>query len=423
MSDTRLRPTLGLFSATILATSIVVGAGMLALPGLVYREVGRGAFWCWLADAAMSLPLLWVFVRLGRAHPSAGGVAGFVAVVWPGARTGISLVLLGTFSLGIPAIALTGSRYVLAAFEVASSPGLDSLVAWLLLCSAATLVALGARLAARWQNAVVGALLLLLLAMTLATAPRWPLAANAPMLSWPGLQHGMALAFFSFTGFEMFASIAEDMRNPQRDFKRAVFLSFLAICCLYVGAALAVETTVSRQDPALTHAPFLAVAQQLLGTRPWSASLFGALVVLIVFTNLVGASWAASRMVFDLGRSTAVGQRLRLHVLDQRTSSPRRALAAALGTFALVLLAHAARLLSLSDMLWFAGQNFFVLYVACIGVFFVTAKVRLERVVAVVSLASLLWFGAVFSWGLLYPALLFTLPFLRRYIGRTAVAV
>ena len=75
-SPQALKKTIGLYGAVSLALGIVLGAGMLSLPGLVYRESGGWAVFAWLLDAALVVPLLFVFAALGRRFPSAGGVAG-----------------------------------------------------------------------------------------------------------------------------------------------------------------------------------------------------------------------------------------------------------------------------------------------------------------------------------------------------------
>ena len=153
-----LQKTIGLYGAVALALGIVIGAGMLSLPGLVYREAGGWAVWAWVLDALLVLPLLFVFALLGRRFPSAGGVAGFVGAAFPGLKVGCSYLLVGTFSLGLPAIALTGAGYVASSFGVTvAESGL-----WPITAIAAAIVAgvlgmawLGGKFAGAVQNIVV----------------------------------------------------------------------------------------------------------------------------------------------------------------------------------------------------------------------------------------------------------------------------
>ena len=96
--DQHLAKTLSVGQAIGLGITIVVGSGLLVLPGLAYREVGDAAIWAWVGDALLVLPLLVVFGYLGSRYPSAGGIAGFVQAGF--GRTGAAateVLLIGTF--------------------------------------------------------------------------------------------------------------------------------------------------------------------------------------------------------------------------------------------------------------------------------------------------------------------------------------
>jgi len=420
MNDRTLKPTLGLFSAVMLALSVVVGAGMLMLPGLVFETAGRDAYWSWIGDSLISVPLLWVFIRLGRAHPSAGGVAGFVGAAWPEARAGIAFILLGTFGLGIPSIALTGGYYVADGLQLggAGSGGAlaASLVAALMLLAAAAIVGRGATLASRWQNVVMVVLIAVLVGLAGSTLPRWGQEVHLPdPTGAPAIWQGMALAFFSYTGWELFAALSEEMKNPHRDFPLAVIISFVAVSLLYVGAALAVQSTVAPGDSLLARAPFLPIATAALGSGAGAGAL-AATVFLVIFANLVGAAWAASRLVFDMGRNGFLPAALRTEHLDAR-ATPRAALTMVTALFLAVVAIHAVGGASLDVLLTLAGQNFFLLYLACVAVFVKVTPNRWERGFALLSLVGLLAFAQIFGWSLLYPLALFAIPYLARRIG------
>ena len=74
---TELAKTLSAIRGAGLMLNIVVGAGLLALPGLVVESVGSHALWSWAACAIAGIPLLSVFIIMGKRFPNAGGVAHF----------------------------------------------------------------------------------------------------------------------------------------------------------------------------------------------------------------------------------------------------------------------------------------------------------------------------------------------------------
>ena len=109
------------------------------------------------------VPLLIIFTHLGARYPGAGGVAGFVrAAFGPYGGAAVDVLALGTFSLGIPAIALVGGNYV--ALVLGAGPVVAFGAASGLLLLAGLVNWAGAKLSGRVQNVLSGSLVLLLVA-------------------------------------------------------------------------------------------------------------------------------------------------------------------------------------------------------------------------------------------------------------------
>ncbi|RJF84550.1 amino acid permease [Azospirillum cavernae] len=419
-----LRPTIGLFGAVTLAIGIVVGAGMLALPGLVYQQAGGWALWSWCLDAVIVAPLLVVFASLGRRFPSAGGVSGFVAEAFPGAAIGTSYLLLGTFALGIPAIALTGATYIVQGFGIDSvtAPMLTAAVGALLLATGLLATWAGAKVAGRLQDIVVMVLVGCLVLVALGAAPRWEainFGAGSPSLS--GVWSGAALAFFAFTGWEMLAFTAEEFKNPKRDFPIAVILSFLIVTGLYLGISAAVQALVPLDSPRLAGAPFLAVVESLAGGRAPGAAV-AVLVTGIIVVNLNGACWAASRLLFDIGRRGWAPASLRLGAVNG-SGTPRAAVGGITLMFGVVLIAQAMGIVSLETLLMTAGQNFFLLYLASVAVYVALGRDAVSRIFGGLAVVGCLVFAKAYGWGLAYAVIVFSIPYLAKGIIRRAQSI
>ena len=104
-----LKKTLTLYSGTALFLNIVIGAGLLVLPGLAYQQVGDVALMSWFLSALIALPLLLVFVVLGKYYPDSGGIAHYAFRAFGGWMQRVSAFLfLGAVVLGLPSIAMTG---------------------------------------------------------------------------------------------------------------------------------------------------------------------------------------------------------------------------------------------------------------------------------------------------------------------------
>lgn len=357
-----LQGHLKLPGAVALAITIVVGSGALVLPGIAYHQVGEAALYAWAGAAVATVPLLVMFAKLGAAHPGAGGVAGFVQVAFGRhLAAGVEVLLLGTFGLGIPAIALTGGNYLSAI------PGLDALPApagaAIMLVAAASVVIIGVRLSTRVQ--VVLAIILTAALFTVGVlavvhgGPPQHLPPLNPATVTSGLM-ATGTVFFAFTGWEMLSFTTEEYANPRRDFPRAVVLSFLLVVVMYLLLAWAVQTRLPRGSQSTLAAPVQALIAAT--ASPAAAHLVAVLGVVIIVANLIGAVWGASRLVMSSAREGLLPSGLaRLGA----AGNPRRAVVTCAAGFVLVVAVNQLGWVSLTTLLTVAGQNFFLLYLLC----------------------------------------------------------
>jgi amino acid efflux transporter len=391
----QLRKYLTLPGAVALAITIVVGSGVLVLPGIAYAEAGNAAIWGWLISAILVAPLLVIFGRLGAAHPTAGGVAGFVqAAFGRSSAGGVEMILLGTFSLGIPAIALTGGHYFAALLGLPSA-SVAPIAAGLLIGAAAVNIA-GVRLSSRVQTILAIGLTIGLVAVGLVGLFAPGAEISAPDLNAAALRAGLAsvaVLFFAFTGWEILSFTAEEYRNPRRDFPRAVTISFLLVTGVYLLLAFSVQSRLAPTDPRLGDTPIAAVVDSALGGG--ASRMVAALGVVIITANLVGAVWGASRLVMSSAREGLLPAPLS-RINDGGV--PHVSIITTVIGFIVVLTASAAGLLSLADLLTVAGGNFFLLYLLSAGAYVKLFPGVRERVFGTVILVALSAVMLTFGW-------------------------
>lgn len=392
-----LKPTLTTLRGTGLMLNIVVGAGLLALPGLTVAVAGDQALWAWLVCALTAIPLLLVFVILGGRYPDAGGIAHFVRLAFGEAGyIAASLIFLGAVVFGLPAIALTAGHYIAAITGGAPA----QIAAGIVVLAALTLTS-SPDMAARLSTVIASTILVLLLAIICVGLGGVDWAATTTSIAPPGdISPSIILApfmmiFFAFTGWEVAAGLSEEFRNPKRDFPRAMLLSFAIATSLYLAMAFLAQTA----PDASSHE---AVFVEILGARFGAVGgvVVATVAALVITANLMGAIWAVSRMVFALSREGHLFIRLKLNAGGTPVSSVALTALAIL----LVLLADSLNLLNIEAMLSIAGQNFFILYgLAGVALFKQTGR-RGERAVA--TLAILVVIGLLIAEGpvsLLYP--------------------
>ncbi|WP_372422571.1 APC family permease [Salinarimonas chemoclinalis] len=398
MPASDLRRTLGVLRGTSVLLTIVIGAGLLTLPGLAVGAAGDHALVAWLACAVLALPLLAIFILLGRRHPEAGGIAAYADRAF--GRTGreiAGILFLGAVAFGLPSIALVGGHY--AASVLDGSPHL-----WAALLIAGALVPHlipgdgAARAMSVVASAVLGVILLFLAAGFLGTEPSPAGFAPLPAdLEIARLVAPMMMIFFAFTGWEVGAGIAEEFRDPRRDYTLAMVASFTIAVALYAAIAWLAQT---RDLAGLHEAPFVAILRPMLGEA--GAIAVAATAVLIVLANLSGAVWGVSRMVFGLAREGTLPAAL----AATRGGRPLVAVAVTVATLLAVLAADAIGAFGLGSMLALAGQNFVVLFAVAAACLVVIADRLLERILgatAVVVVCALLALQGV---ALAYPAAL-----------------
>lgn len=390
--------------AVALAVTIVIGSGALVLPGIAYQHAGTAAVWAWVGASVMVLPLLVVFARLGAAHPTAGGAAGFVQAAF-GRRLagGVEILLMGTFGLGIPAIALTGGHYLAALGLFPDTAAWAGAVA--MLAVAAALNVVGVRLSARVQTVLAIVLTAALLAAGLTGLGASDGPVRLPEMTGDAMIAGVGaigVVFFAFTGWEMLAFTAEEYRNPRRDFPLAVAISFVLVVGVYLVLALGVQSSLSPTDPRLDSAPVQAMVTDTVD--PVAGRLIATTGVVIIMANLIGALWGASRLVMSSAREGLLPARL-ARVSPAGTPAP--AVLVCAGGFVLVVAASSLGLLPLATLLSVAGGNFFLLYLLSVAAYLRLFPRARERVFATVLLVAFTGVAATFGlWPLLYAAAL-----------------
>lgn len=398
-----LRKTLTVTRGVGVSVGMIVGSGLLVLPGLAYANAGAGAVFGWALAAGVVVPLLFVFAQLGAQHPNAGGVVGFVRAAFGRAGAApIAFTLLGACAFGGAAMAISGGNYVAALFGhagivVLAALGYVMLTGWL--------NALGSQLAGSLQTVLTAVLVLLVAAVAAVPFLRpgfEPHGVVAVPDSWTTLLPVVGLVFFAFTGWELVASTTEEYRNPRRDLPLVVGLTFLLVVVLYLGVATAVQISLQPTDPRLQQAPLAAVLGQVLGDAAGATA--AALGTLVLFGTLMGGMWATSRIVFATAREALLPARLTR--VSARTGAPVAAVIVSGALFVGVIVLHGLGLVALNTVFQLSAVNFVVGYASSVLAYGRLFRRWWQRALAVLAMAPILVVLAGFGWLLWYPAAL-----------------
>lgn len=394
MSDVK-RHGLGAAGLVVFYLTSMVGAGILLIPGLTARTAGPASLLVWLALLVASYPLARLFAEMSARHPDASGIAAFARYEF-GDRLGdaISVMLVALYVIGNPFLGLASARYLahLLGLPAGAVPGMA--IGFMLLAVAFNLLRLatGARLQAAGLAVLMAGLVV---AITLAT-PHMDTERLAPFApnGWLALGPAVAIAFFSFLGWENVSTIAEEVRDPQLTYRRAIRFAVPLVGALYVAVALAfllVERT-DAEPVVLT-----ALLRAPLGASGAAAGDVLALGIIVVATN----AWVlgASRLVVSAARHRLLPAFL--GATTRRTGSPAPALAALAVCYAVILSAVGILGVDEATIAAVVSCGFLLLYVVAAACALRSGAGAAVRVAGWVTLLVSVAFLALAGWVLL----------------------
>jgi amino acid efflux transporter len=328
-----LRKEITLRHAVALYISSVLGSGVLVLPGLAAQIAGPASLIAWLLLSLGSYPFAYTFASLSARRPESGGVYSFAKESFglPVATVAGWLFALWFISGG-PAVTLIAASYISFAFPM--SRGQSYIIAAGVIVAAFLINYRGIKFSNRIQEGVVVAIVALLLSAVAFSVGSVDMANFVPFAPNGLIPLGTAAAliFWSYLGYENVSNIAEEFRDPKRDFKRSIVLSVLTIGILYLAVAfVTVGTGAYRAGGSV--APFAAIFSNALGR--YGAAGTAVLAVFIIFGTVNAYTAGMSRVIYAVARDGGFPRFL--YHLNEKTGVPDRSLVMLFG-FSMVML-------------------------------------------------------------------------------------
>jgi len=306
MKKQKLKKELGLFDVYAIATGATLSSGFFLLPGLAAVEVGSALPLAYLLAGLLIVPGLVSMAELATAMPRSGGVYYFLdRSMGPlmgtigGFGTWIAMILKSAFALiGIGAylrLFLPDVNLIPISAGFAIVFGLVNI--------------LGAKKTTSFQSGMVLGLLVLLAWFTsVGLMNIEPANFGGMFVQESGsIVATSGLVIVSYMGLTKVASVAEEVRNPERNIPLGMFLAFATAILVYtVGTAVMVGVVsadvLARDGGDLT--PVATVADVLVGR--WGTILMTAAAVL-AFSSVANAGiLSASRYPLAMSRDNVL---------------------------------------------------------------------------------------------------------------------
>lgn len=317
-----LRRVITLPHAVAIYVSSVLGAGILIIPGLAARAAGPASLIAWILLSLASYPFAYTFARLSARKPESGGIYAFAREGYgPRMSTAVAWLFVAWDVLGAPAATVAAASYLAFAFALTR---LDVfLVAGGLLGSGFLVNYLGIRFSGRVQLATVAAIIGALVLTVAVTAPSITPGDFEPFLPNGPASIGVAAALivWSYLGYENTSNVAEEFKDPKRDFDRAVVISVALISTLYLAVAIVtVGTGAYTFGGGVT--PFAEMMANAFGT--YGATVVAFLAVFVTFGTVNAYTAGMARVVFAAARDGIFPRALA--AVHRETGAPRGAL-------------------------------------------------------------------------------------------------
>jgi amino acid transporter/nucleotide-binding universal stress UspA family protein len=310
---------LGLFPVTMIGVGAMIGAGIFVLTGIAAGVAGPALLLVFLLNGAIALLTAMSYAELGSSLPTAGGgfswvreslggVHGFMGawMSWFAHATACSLYVLGFGFYFAEALHSFGLGDVLGGFTYKGFAVLVAAVfAYVNYRGASETATLGGVITVL----KVGILIVFVISgvIVIAARPDWtaPFIPFKPM-GWSGILMAMGLTYIAFEGYEVIVQAGEEVKNPERNIPRAIFLSMAIVVPVYVLVGFAALGAI---DPgATTSWQFLAEKQEgamIEAARQFMPLGFALLLLggLAATTSALNATiYSSSRVAFAMGR-------------------------------------------------------------------------------------------------------------------------
>ena len=324
--------------AVAIYVSSVLGAGILVTPGLAARAAGAGSLLAWVFLSLASYPFAFTFSSLSARRPESGGIYAFAKEAFGHGVSSMTAWLFVAWTvLGAPAMTLAAGTYLAYAFPI-SGPGVFVVAAGILALAYGINLG-GIRFSGRVQVAAVAVMVAILALGVIASGPRIGASNFSPLFphGFAAVGVASALVVWSYLGYENVSNVAEEFRDPKRDFGRSVSISVLLISVLYIAVAFTVVGTGAYSSGGGV-TPFAEMMTNAFGS--YGGVVVSLLAVVIIFSTVNAYTAGMGRVVYAAAKD---GNFPRYFAeVDPRTGVPRRALLALLSCIMISLTVYYA---------------------------------------------------------------------------------
>ncbi len=278
----------------------ILGAGIYVLVGKVAGAAGMLAPLSFVVAAVIATFSAFSYAELTSRYPVAAGEAVYVQEGfnwrWLTLLVGLAVAMSGMVS------SATITRGFVGYFHVFFPGWPHALVVVLLLLILGIITVLGVRMAVGVAAAMtVLEMAGLLLIVFVGSDSLMDLPARLPEVTptldgavWAAVMAGAFLAFYAFLGFEDMVNVAEEVREPEKNLPRGIFIALGLSTLFYVAVTLVAVLSLAPAQLVESDAPLATIYTQATGREPFLISIIslfavvnGALIQIIMVSRIL----------------------------------------------------------------------------------------------------------------------------------------
>jgi len=331
ISKPSLLRQLGVFSATALVISNMIGTGIFTTTGYLVGDLGSAnlVLWIWVVGAVSALTGAFCYSELGINMPSSGGeyvyltqafgptwgfMTGWVSF-FAGFSAPIALAALAFsdyLAQFYPAFHLEDSRVLFGSGDWKFTFGWAQVAACLLILLFTTINIFGVQRVARLQNVLTGAKILTLvsfivLAFSIGSGDWHHFSVPAVRTSTDSIPTQFVLSLFfiylAYSGWNAATYVAEELKQPSRTLPLALTVGTILVATLYVGLNLVFIYAVPMETLKGETAVGALAASRLFG--PQVAGIFAGLMALSLMSTVNAMVTIGPRVYYAMAKNRA----------------------------------------------------------------------------------------------------------------------
>lgn len=316
MAEKQLKKNLGLFDVFAISTGAMFSSGFFLLPGLAAAQTGASVYLAYLASGILIIPAMLSVAELSTAMPKAGGTYYFldrslgpVVGTVGGLGSWIALMFKSAFALiGMGAYL---SLYIDISF---------TMLALILTVVFGILNIFGAKETTMLQRILVTTLVAI---MAVFVIQGLTAISGFNLMGKPdeyekffrGDLHGfvstIGLVFVSYAGLTKVTSVAEEVKNPDRNIPLSMILSLITAMVIYVSGVYIMLNVLEPSEFYASLTPVADAGAKFLSWLPGSGGIIAVVVAAVAAFASTGNAgiMSASRYPFAMSRDRLLSER------------------------------------------------------------------------------------------------------------------